>query len=302
MLQTERLGQRPELLSFAGVDRLEAAAVSRAAARLDLTHHERFAAGDEIELAEAAPPIARHDPVATPDVMPFDRGLTAPTDVDARVHRPTIGSVTDMTDMVETAEGTPTAEEYAAFRAHVRWPAVDPAQGVEGLGASLASMLARDVDGTLVGMGRIVGDGGVYLYLQDVIVLERWRNHGIGTRITEALLDHVRGARRPRHLRRADGGHGRRSVLRAVRLPAARRRSARHVAHAVSARYASMSGASGIVVSSRRSSSTFTSRRVITCTLETNRAGRNMSQTHASVSRTCTHPSSTGSTSTLFAR
>jgi predicted N-acetyltransferase YhbS len=41
-------------------------------------------------------------------------------------------------------------------------------------------------------MGRVVGDGGVYLYLQDVIVLERWRNNGIGTRITEALLDHVR--------------------------------------------------------------------------------------------------------------
>jgi len=41
-------------------------------------------------------------------------------------------------------------------------------------------------------MGRIVGDGGVYLYLQDVIVLERWRNNGIGTRITEALLDRVR--------------------------------------------------------------------------------------------------------------
>ena len=63
-----------------------------------------------------------------------------------------------------------------------------------------------------------------------------------------------------------------------------------------------MSGASGIVVSSRRSSSTLTSRRVITCTLDTNRAGRNMSQTQASVSYTCTQPASTGSISTLFAR
>jgi len=97
-----------------------------------------------------------------------------------------------MTDLVKIVEGTPSPEEYAAFRAHVRWPAVDAAQVEEGLRASLASVLARDVDGTLVGMGRVVGDGGVYLYLQDVIVLERWRNNGIGTRITEALLDRVR--------------------------------------------------------------------------------------------------------------
>jgi GNAT superfamily N-acetyltransferase len=97
-----------------------------------------------------------------------------------------------MPDLVEIVDGTPTAEEYAAFRAHVRWPPVDPAQASEGLTASLACVLARDADGTLVGMGRVVGDGGVYLYLQDVIVLERWRNNGIGTRITEALMDHVR--------------------------------------------------------------------------------------------------------------
>ena len=97
-----------------------------------------------------------------------------------------------MTEMVEIVEGTPSPEEYATFRAHVRWPAVDPAQAAHGLRASLASVIARDVDGALVGMGRVVGDGAVYLYLQDVIVLEEWRGRGIGTRITEALLDHVR--------------------------------------------------------------------------------------------------------------
>src|SRR5438093_9858530 len=62
------------------------------------------------------------------------------------------------------------------------------------------------------------------------------------------------------------------------------------------------SGVSGMLVSSRRSSSTFTSRRVITRTVETNRAGRNMSQTHASPSSTWTHPSSSCATSTLLAR
>jgi len=124
--------------------------------------------------------------------VPFGGRLAATADRDALVHAPKIGFPSDMTELVEIVDGTPSPEEYAAFRAHVRWPAVAPSQAAGALRASLASVLARDVDGALVGMGRVVGDGGVYLYLQDVIVLERWRNNGIGTRITEALLDHVR--------------------------------------------------------------------------------------------------------------
>lgn len=193
MLEAERLGERAEPLALARIDRLEAAAESCAASRLDLADHERRAPrDDQIELADPTAPVASHNAVPSRDVVPFDLGLASPSDVGAVVHRPTIGSGADMTDLVKIVEGTPSAEEYAAFRAHVRWPAVDAAQVAEGLGASLASVLARDVDGTLVGMGRVVGDGGVYLYLQDVIVLERWRNNGIGTRITEALPDRVR--------------------------------------------------------------------------------------------------------------
>lgn len=193
MVQAERLGERSKLLPFARVDRLEPTAEPCAAPRLDLADDERCPTrDDEVELADPASPVARDDAVTARDVPPFDRGLAESPDLDALVHRATVGSGSDMTDMVKIVEGTPSPEEYAAFRAHVRWPAVDPAQVAAGLGASLASVLARDVDGTLVGMGRVVGDGGVYLYLQDVIVLERWRNNGIGTRITEALLDRVR--------------------------------------------------------------------------------------------------------------
>jgi GNAT superfamily N-acetyltransferase len=193
VLQTERLGHGAELPALARVDGLEPPAVARATPRLDLADHERGAAGeDEIELADATSPIACDDAVAAADVMPFDGRLAAAADGDVLVHTPTVGFPSDMTELVEIVDGTPSPEEYAAFRAHVRWPAVAPSQAAGALRASLASVLARDVDGALVGMGRVVGDGGVYLYLQDVIVLERWRNNGIGTRITEALLDHVR--------------------------------------------------------------------------------------------------------------
>jgi len=97
-----------------------------------------------------------------------------------------------MTDDVVISDGLPSGEEYAALRAHVGWNAIDPEAVERGLAASLASVVARDAGGRLVGMGRLVGDGGVYLYLQDVIVREAWRGRGVGSRITEALLDHVR--------------------------------------------------------------------------------------------------------------
>src|SRR5689334_14915578 len=193
MLETERLRECPQLLPLPRVDRLVAAAEPRAATRLHLADHQRRTAREyEVELADPAPPVARDRPVPAHVVDAFDRRLAPASDVGALVHVATIWSQADMPELVQIVDGTPSPQEYAAFRAHVRWPVVDPAQVAEGLNGSLASVLARDVDGTLVGMGRVVGDGGVYLYLQDVIVLERWRNNGIGTRITEALLDRVR--------------------------------------------------------------------------------------------------------------
>jgi ribosomal protein S18 acetylase RimI-like enzyme len=85
-------------------------------------------------------------------------------------------------------DGTPTPEEYAALRAHAGWNAVDPSAVARGLGASLASFVARDETGALIAMGRLVGDGGVYFYLQDVVVREEQRGRGLGEEITRRLL------------------------------------------------------------------------------------------------------------------
>jgi GNAT superfamily N-acetyltransferase len=95
-------------------------------------------------------------------------------------------------DGIVVSDGAPTPDEYAAMRADARWNAVDADAVARGLPASLASVVVRDDEGSLVAMGRIVGDGGVYLYLQDVIVRSDHRDLGIGTAVTEALLDRVR--------------------------------------------------------------------------------------------------------------
>lgn len=43
----------------------------------------------------------------------------------------------------------------------------------------------------LVGCGRLVGDGILYLYLQDIMVLPEYKGKGIGSEITRHLMHHV---------------------------------------------------------------------------------------------------------------
>lgn len=46
--------------------------------------------------------------------------------------------------------------------------------------------------GQVVGMGRLVGDGAMYWYLQEIIVLSEYQGKGIGKSIVNRLLEHIR--------------------------------------------------------------------------------------------------------------
>lgn len=59
------------------------------------------------------------------------------------------------------------------------------------LDASIAGAVVLDGD-RAVGMGRLVGDGVKYFYVQDMAVLPDYQRRGIGAQVLDALLDHVR--------------------------------------------------------------------------------------------------------------
>lgn len=81
----------------------------------------------------------------------------------------------------------PSVEEYARFRADAGWSEVDPADLEGALSRSLyAAVLERD--GEAVAMVRVVGDGGPYLYIQDLIVLAPHRGAGLGHRLMRAAM------------------------------------------------------------------------------------------------------------------
>ncbi|WP_370674533.1 GNAT family N-acetyltransferase [Pleomorphomonas sp. PLEO] len=91
---------------------------------------------------------------------------------------------------IELSALPPTAEDFARLRAACGWGAIDLAIAERALAAGLISVVARD--GTcLAGFGRVVGDGVLYFYLQDVIVHPDFRGQGVGRMVVEALLAEV---------------------------------------------------------------------------------------------------------------
>ena len=47
----------------------------------------------------------------------------------------------------------------------------------------------------LVGLIRVVGDGHSIIYIQDVLILQKYKNRGIGKRLIEIILDKYKNVR-----------------------------------------------------------------------------------------------------------
>jgi ribosomal protein S18 acetylase RimI-like enzyme len=94
-----------------------------------------------------------------------------------------------MTD-VTLEERAPTADEYRKLRADAGWDEVNTRAVSTGLRNSLYAACALS-DGQVVGCGRVVGDGGLYFYVQDVIVAADHRGRGIGKRIMGSILEYL---------------------------------------------------------------------------------------------------------------
>lgn len=87
-----------------------------------------------------------------------------------------------------------TIDEYLSIRKAVNWKQLSKEQAELALSNSLFTVGAYESTcktKRLVGMGRIVGDGAVICYVQDLIVLPEYQSKGIGSRILETLTGYV---------------------------------------------------------------------------------------------------------------
>ena len=92
-----------------------------------------------------------------------------------------------MTPDIRYAEGPPDPADYNRLRRDAGWPEMDPATAAASLPRSCFAVCAIAGD-TVVGMGRVVGDGGLCFYVQDVIVLREYQGRGIGSGIMERIM------------------------------------------------------------------------------------------------------------------
>lgn len=86
---------------------------------------------------------------------------------------------------------TPTVAEYRTLRDSVGWRKTDKNATEVALSNSLFSVVAIEND-KIVGLGRIVGDGGIYFYIQDLIVHPEFQSKGLGKRLMGELRSYLR--------------------------------------------------------------------------------------------------------------
>lgn len=79
-----------------------------------------------------------------------------------------------------------TVEEYQLMRQTTDWFQVEDDVVKKSLENDLLSLSVYDGN-RIVGMGRIVGDGAIYFYIQDIIVCPDYQGRGVGKLIMEAI-------------------------------------------------------------------------------------------------------------------
>ena len=92
--------------------------------------------------------------------------------------------------MVQLVEDQLDIDTYMELREAVHFRKLSRDQARRGLDNSLYTLVAYK-DGKAVGMGRIVGDGAIICYVQDLIIRPEVQCEGIGGRILESLKSFV---------------------------------------------------------------------------------------------------------------
>ena len=93
---------------------------------------------------------------------------------------------------VQLVERCPSVEEYCRLISAVGWKSRDREAIARALAGSLFAICA-ETDGGVVGMGRVIGDGGLHYYLTDIVVHPAHQHHGVGSRIVATLTKYVEG-------------------------------------------------------------------------------------------------------------
>ncbi|MGX1929321.1 GNAT family N-acetyltransferase [Flagellimonas sp. 2504JD4-2] len=79
-----------------------------------------------------------------------------------------------------------TVSEYQKLRNTTNWQLLEDQKVAKALNQDLFSVVVV-FEQDIVAMGRVIGDGAIYFYIQDIIVHPSHRGQGVGKLIMEAI-------------------------------------------------------------------------------------------------------------------
>ena len=89
-------------------------------------------------------------------------------------------------------EGNPDPETFLRLRNGAGMSPRSLQGAIKGLGKEMFSVILRlEQSKEIVGMGRVIGDGGTIFVICDMLVIEKFQNLGGGTLIMNAIMDYI---------------------------------------------------------------------------------------------------------------
>lgn len=98
--------------------------------------------------------------------------------------------------MIRIEENSLDLDIYLKLRASVGWKTLSEKQALMALKNSIYTVVAY-IDDKAVGMGRMVGDGAVICYIQDLVVHPSYQRLGVGEALMRRLIGHAKDLRLP---------------------------------------------------------------------------------------------------------
>lgn len=95
-----------------------------------------------------------------------------------------------LADNFQLKLASPTTAEFLSLRATVGWQGIAASAAETSLANSLFHVVIYD-GSVLVGMGRVIGDGVMYFYIQDVVVDPAYQGFGIGATLMEQIESYL---------------------------------------------------------------------------------------------------------------
>jgi N-acetylglutamate synthase-like GNAT family acetyltransferase len=91
---------------------------------------------------------------------------------------------------MELSNDPPTGHEFLALRASANMPSRSLDSAIKGISNTFFWVTMRD-EGKLIGMGRLIGDGGTAVIISDFVVHPDYQARGVGKEIMRAIQGYI---------------------------------------------------------------------------------------------------------------